>query len=152
MNFQSRSSPEEEEPTINVTPLMDIVFLLIIFLVVTTTFRTYSGIVVNLPKAEADRAQREERTRVAVLTRRGEIFLDGRPVVRKKFLDTLRSLQAASPAPVFVVEADEMAEHGRVVELMDAARKVGISRLAIATREKEIQAAEPAGVPRQPEP
>jgi len=147
MNFQRQSVMEGEEPTINVTPLLDIVFLLIIFLVVTTTFRIYPGISVNLPRARAQGVQQEEHTVVAVLTREGEIFLNGKPVRRQDLTRTLRLHQAVSQASLFVVEADEMARHGQVVELMDAARQVGIPRLAIATRDKEHPAEGPGAVP-----
>jgi len=141
MNFQRRGLMEDEEPTINLTPLMDIMFLLVIFLIVTTTFRVYQGFNINLPEAQAGSVRKEEGTLVAVLNRRGEIYLDGRPLGKKDLVQTLRALHAASPAYLFVVEADELAQHGRVVELMDAARQVGIARLAIATREKDKDAA-----------
>jgi biopolymer transport protein ExbD len=69
----------------------------------------------------------------AVLTQTGEIYLDNKEVARDDLFETLRSLQKKTKVSLFVLEADEDARHGRVVELMDAARQAGIPRLAIAT-------------------
>ena len=138
MNFRREPSAEEREPTINLTPLMDVMFLLVIFFAVSTTFRIHPGISVNLPKAKSENTIKQDRSIVAVLTEKGNIFLDGIPVQRKNLLRSLKTRQAASPALVFVLQADEGARHGQVVELMDAAKRVGISKLGIATRKIEI--------------
>lgn len=136
MNFH-RESLEEKEPSINLTPLMDVMFLLVIFFAVSTTFRVYPGISVTLPKAESKDVLSEERIMVAVLNEQGQIFLDGSPIAQRTLLKVLRARQAANPSLMFVVQADENARHGRVVELMDAAKMVGISKLGIATRKPD---------------
>lgn len=137
MNFHRESRGGDQEEGINLTPLMDVMFLLVIFFAVSTTFRIYPGISVNLPKVQSESTLQDERTIVAVLTEKGKIFLDGNPVPRKNLLKTLKTRQASSPALMFVLQADEGARHGQVVELMDAAKKVGITRLGIATRKIE---------------
>ncbi len=139
MNFR-RESLEEKEPAINLTPLMDVMFLLVIFFAVSTTFRVYPGISVTLPKAQVKDVLSEERAMIAVLNAKGEIFLDGRPIPRRSLLKILRARQAANPSLMFILQADENAKHGHVVSLMDAAKLAGVSKLGIATRKPEGRA------------
>jgi len=133
MNFKRRGSDEESEPALNLTSLIDVMFLLVIFFAVSTTFRVYSGLSVNLPRAQSERIAEDKKTMKAVLTRAGEIYLDNEEVARDDLFETLRRLQRKSKVSLFVLEADEDARHGQAVELMDAARQAGIPRLAIAT-------------------
>jgi len=80
MNFEESLSIEENEPSLNLTPLMDIMFLLVIFFAVSTTFKVFPGISVDLPGAEAETIKEEEKSLTAVLTAAGEVFIDGRPL------------------------------------------------------------------------
>jgi biopolymer transport protein ExbD len=136
MNFQRYGSEDETEPALNLTSLIDVMFLLVIFFAVSTTFRIHPGLSVKLPEASSERIAEERKTLQGVLTQDGAIVLDGEPVSRADLLDVLRDKQKVSPVSMFILEADERAMHGQVVELMDAARQVGIPRLAIATRPK----------------
>jgi biopolymer transport protein ExbD len=137
MNFKRSGSEEENEPVLNLTPLIDVMFLLVIFFAVSTTFRVYPGLSVNLPKAHSERIAEDKRVVKVVLTSTGEIFFEDAQVARWKLVEVLQHRQRSSPVSLFVLEADEQARHGKVVELMDAARQVGIPRLAIATRSEE---------------
>ena len=137
MNFEERLSTEEDEPSLNLTPLMDIMFLLVIFFAVSTTFKVFPGISVDLPGAEAEKIQEEEKSLTAILTGAGEIFIDGKPVEKDQLVDTLREKQKESPINMFILEADRTAQHGQVVTLMDAAKQAGILHLAISTRSKD---------------
>lgn len=134
MNFAKGSAAREDEPSLNLTPLMDIMFLLVIFFAVSTTFKVFPGISVDLPSAASETIREEKKSLTAVLTRTGEIFLDGQPVKKEDLVDTLRAKQEASPVQLFILEADRTAQHGQVVDLMDAAKQAGILRLAISTR------------------
>ena len=136
MNFEKRLSMEENELTLNLTPLMDIMFLLVIFFAVSTTFKVFPGISVNLPGAESERIKEEEKSVTAILTEAGEIFIDGKPIEKNHLVDTLRVRQKESPVNMFILEADTRAQHGQVVALMDAAKKAGILHLAISTRDE----------------
>ena len=136
MNFEKRLSMEENELTLNLTPLMDIMFLLVIFFAVSTTFKVFPGISVNLPGAESERIKEEEKSVTAILTEAGEIFIDGKPIEKNHLIDTLRVRQKESPVNMFILEADTRAQHGQVVALMDAAKKAGILHLAISTRDE----------------
>jgi biopolymer transport protein ExbD len=137
MNFDERLSMEEDEPSLNLTPLMDIMFLLVIFFAVSTTFKVFPGISVDLPGAEAETIKEEEKSLTAILTEAGEIFIDGKPIEIDHLVDTLRVKQEESPVDMFILEADRKAQHGQVVVLMDAAKKAGILHLAISTRPED---------------
>ena len=138
MNFDERLSMEEDEPSLNLTPLMDIMFLLVIFFAVSTTFKVFPGISVDLPGAEAETIKEEEKSLTAILTEAGEIFIDGKPIEIDHLVDTLRAKQEESPVDMFILEADRKAQHGQVVVLMDAAKKAGILHLAISTRPEDV--------------
>lgn len=137
MNFEERLSMEEDEPSLNLTPLMDIMFLLVIFFAVSTTFKVFPGISVDLPGAESENIKEEAKSLTAILTEAGKIFIDGKPIEKDHLVDTLRARQEESPVNMFILEADRTAQHGQVVALMDAAKKAGILRLAISTRSED---------------
>ena len=137
MDFEDTLSTEESEPALNLTPLMDIMFLLVIFFAVSTTFKVFPGISVDLPGAESEAIQEEEKSLTAILTEAGEIYIDGEPVEEGKLAETLRAQQEESPISLFILEADRRAQHGQVVLLMDAAKQAGILQLAISTRSEE---------------
>ncbi len=137
MNFEERLPGEEEEPSLNLTPLMDIMFLLVIFFAVSTTFKVFPGISVDLPGAKAETIQEEEKSLTAILTAAGEVFIEDKPVAIDQLAETLRVKQEESPVDLFILEADRKAEHGQVVVLMDAAKQAGILHLAISTRSEK---------------
>ncbi len=137
MNFQKESSDDGNEASLNLTSLIDVMFLLVIFFAVSTTFLVSPGLSIKLPEAHSEKIIKDSKGVTAILTEKGEIYLDGEMISQDDLFDILREKKAMSSATMFVLEADEKAMHGQVVELMDAARQVGISRLAIATRPKE---------------
>jgi len=130
MNFARRP---QEDLTLDLTPLIDVVFLLLIFFMVTTTFATQSGIGVKLPEATAQERPSTEAVSISIKAT-GELFLDEKPVTREALRAGLKTLEQQRGAEtVVVVRADESVAHGRVVEAMDAARTAGFRKLAIAT-------------------
>ncbi len=137
MKFEERLSAEEEEPALNLTPLMDIMFLLVIFFAVSTTFKVFPGISVDLPGAAAETIKEEPKSVTAILTAKGEIYLDGKPIEQEGLLEALRLRQKDAPVSLFILEADRTAQYGKVVALMDAAKQAGILRLAISTRRED---------------
>ncbi len=139
MNFQKQSSDGEHETSLNLTSLIDVMFLLVIFFAVSTTFKVSPGLSIKLPEAHSEKIVRDSKEITAVLTEKGEIYLDGEKISQDSLFDILREKKVMSSTSTFILEADEKAMHGKVVELMDAARQVGLSRLAIATRPKGNQ-------------
>ena len=137
MNFRRRPAGEEGGFELNLAPLMDVMFLLVIFFAVSTTFRVYPGISIDLPAAGSEQIREEEQSITVVLSEGGDIYVEGNKVTFAHLERTLKERFESAPNLMFVLQADEKARHGQVVELMDAAKQVGISHLAIATRQKK---------------
>lgn len=124
----------EEDVRIEITSLIDIIFLLLIFFMISTTFISVPGMEVSLPQAEAVKLEREKKEITIVVNREGRIFLNKAPVASEDFLATLREKVSASGAETLaIVRGDKGVSYGLVVEVMDLVRKAGIQRLAIAT-------------------
>lgn len=121
---------------INVTSLIDVVFLLLIFFVVTSTFLERPGLDLSLPAASsAEVASREEAT-VAV-TAEGAILVEGAPVDEGELERAIGAALEDRASRRVVLEVDERVPHGRVVLVMDAARRAGARGLVVATRPRE---------------
>lgn len=130
---------QEEEPEINLTSLIDVVFLLLIFFMVSATFEHQALLRVELPEAAtAERESLPERVEL-VITESGDYFV-GDNLLADQRRDTLRlalsEAYADHPDALLVIRADRLARHGLVVRAMDAAAAEGISRLTIAAVEE----------------
>lgn len=136
MNFRNRSAGEDGGFELNLTPLMDVMFLLVIFFAVSTSFRVYPGISIDLPAAQSEQIREEEESVTVLLSEAGDIYVDGKKLSAGHLERLLRERVRSAPNLMFVLQADEKARHGQVVELMDTAKRTGISHLAIATRQK----------------
>lgn len=132
MNF--RSGRRRRTPTeINLTPLIDIVFQLLIFFLITTTFVQNPGIDVELPKASAEANPSEQESVIIAVTKEGRVIHEGRPVSDDELRTRLQEHHKQRATATVIVQADTNTPHGKVVEVMDLARQVGFSQLAIAT-------------------
>lgn len=121
---------------INVTSLIDVVFLLLLFFVVTSTFLERPGIDLTLPEAgSAPAAPREELT--VRLGPDGDTWVGETPVEPAALVDTLSARLSRAGTDRVVLEADERVPHGRVVQAMDAARRAGAEALVVATRPED---------------
>lgn len=124
---------------INVTSLIDVVFLLLIFFVVTSTFLERPGLDLSLPEAgTAEIAAREDVT--VRLAADGAVSVDDRTVALDALGDEIADRLARGESDRVILEADERVPHGRVVTAMDAARRAGASALVVATRPEEDEA------------
>lgn len=120
----------------NLTPLIDVVFLLLIFFMVSTTFDRQSVLQLELPRADASDEQFPPRTVELVINADGRFFLDGAELVNTQ-RDTLRAalgevIEGDQETPL-VIRADARTPHQSVVTAMDVAQRLGLSRLSIAT-------------------
>ncbi len=123
--------------TPDITPLVDVVFLLLIFFMLSTTFIVSPGIRVNLPQAEAE-AVRHERQDVRVkIDATGNLYLGDQRVSRDDLEARLQAAGRSDRDTLVIIEADEATAHRHVVEVMDRAKSVGLHRLAIATRPRD---------------
>ncbi len=136
MNFQQRRGPDE--PEINLIPLIDVLLVIIIFLMLTTTYNKSSGIEINLPTADA-REQAETPNEVDVA-----VTASGQILVNKAALNTsdvaaiseaLRRAVGDNKDPVIIINADAKATHQSVVDVMQAALSAGYPRLSFATQQ-----------------
>ncbi len=127
---------QDEEPEVNITSLIDVVFLLLIFFMVSATFERQALLRVELPEAAtAERETVPERVEL-VVTRSGDYFI-GEQMLTDQARSTLRLALSQAfesrPDALLVIRADAGATHGLVVRAMDAAAAEGITRLTIAT-------------------
>lgn len=143
MNFRKHHL-REEEPEINLIPFIDVLLVILIFLMLTTTYSKLTELKVNLPTANAQASKPRPRELVVVVT------ADGRYVVNQRQLEGrsvdvlaagLASANGGAKDTVVVVTADASATHQSVINVMDAARRVGLSQLTFATQGQAENAA-----------
>ena len=121
-------------PTVELTPLIDVVFLLLIFFMITTTFVARSGLQVRVPEADATRASPDEARIEVMVTEDGKYLVNGQSIPREADLaDLLRKEAEGGDSPLLVIRADRDARHAAVVGAMDAGSSAGLSRVAIST-------------------
>lgn len=125
---------QRRRPHVNITSLIDVMFILLIFLMVTTTFRDHLGIRVTLPKV--GNAQNQEMTPHEItVTESGEFFFGQQRVNEKGLRDSLMRLIREDPQATLVLRADQKADFGAVMRAIDIARQIGGERLIIPTRQ-----------------
>lgn len=127
------SSRYDDDPIIdiNVTPLVDVVLVLLIIFLATSYMIAQQSFKVELPKASRTVAT-EARTLAIVVQEDGQIVFDGRTIAPEALEAALAERVSANPALQVVVGADDQVAHGRVVAVMDAARRAGVEKLAFA--------------------
>lgn len=118
---------------IDIAPLVDVVFLLVIFFAVSTTFLETSGLKLDLPTSTAT-ATREPRELTVYVAADGRITFEGREVALVDLEPALESALEGTDSKVVVLRADAGTPHGKVVEVMDASRAAGAEGLTVATR------------------
>ncbi|MCD6257680.1 biopolymer transporter ExbD [Candidatus Aerophobetes bacterium] len=129
----NRPRSRSEEVFINLTPLIDVVFLLLIFFMVSTTFATIRyGIKVNLPRTVTPQEKVKENIVISI-TKDGHIYLGKVWIKREDRLVSLLRKQIKKRGGMVVINADKDVKHGRVVRVMDLARMAGATRLGILT-------------------
>ena len=137
-----RPGYKEDSVEVNLTPLIDVVFLLLIFFMVSTTFDRHAKLKVSLPEASTKATQQQNDPLVLSIDAKGNYFLNERQIVNQQ-LGTLKQamLKTLSEKNVniedvsLVLRADANTPHQSVVRAMDAASQLGLSKLSIATVE-----------------
>lgn len=124
----------DNEPVLGIAPLVDIVFLLLIFFMVTSHFDVASGVKIRLPKA-AQRVLNPESDRITLLVDRlGKVYLEGKQLNDEALKKELRLSVDKKEIMHLVLQADKDTKHGRVVQIMDFAKLAGIRSIIIAAR------------------
>jgi biopolymer transport protein ExbD len=130
---QRRKRGWRAEAALDLTPMVDVVFQLLIFFMVSTTFITLeSGLPVDLPQAQSPQVAITDLPTVTV-TQAEQIYLAGAEVSEDALLGTLRTVLDESGLSVVVLRADRTVPHGFVVRVMDIIKQAGAQRIAIAT-------------------
>jgi biopolymer transport protein ExbD len=117
------------------TPLIDVVLMLVIFFMLTTTFVLAPGIKVDLPQGRSLQRTREGDA-IVIITKDGTVYYQNERIDLETLPSVLRQARQQQPDLRLVIKADKSTRHGQVVEVMDMAKGVGIERLAIATAPK----------------
>jgi biopolymer transport protein ExbD len=131
MRRRRHSEEMSAEADINITPLLDIVFIMLIFFVVTTSFVREAGIEVNRPTAQT--AERKEHASILIaIAPNGEIWIDQRAVDIRSVRAAIERLRAENPEGTVVIQGDREAQIGLLVQVMDQVRKAGVSNVSIA--------------------
>jgi len=125
-----------EDPEVNLTPLIDVVFILLIFFMVSTTFQKESRIRIELPQASGEPAEAQKKLLEIVIDTEGHFFIGGQQVVNSK-VDTLKQaiqkyLGEQTDLPV-MIRADRMTPYQSVVTAMDATAQLGLTQMSLAT-------------------
>jgi biopolymer transport protein ExbD len=135
MNFQR--GKEREPLEINLVPMIDVMLVILIFLMITTTYSKYTELQIKLPAADAEK-QLERADEVAVLVNaQGQYVVNRTPVAfvsAEQFAAELRRAAGSAAEPVVVVSADAAATHQSVVRVMEAARLAGLQHITFTTQ------------------
>ncbi|WP_017444667.1 ExbD/TolR family protein [Gayadomonas joobiniege] len=126
-----RHRREEEDAAIDMTPMLDIVFIMLIFFIVTTSFVKEAGIEVNKPEASQSKAQPKANIFIAI-NENGDIWMDKRMVDVERVQANLEKLLAEQATDTVIVQADKEAKHGKVMKVMDQVKAAGIDKIVVA--------------------
>ena len=135
MNFR-RSAPQDE-PEINLIPFIDVLLVVLIFLMLSTTYSRFTELQVTLPTADAETLKKRPQELIV------SVASDGRYTVNRQALegrsvevlsDLLKELSAGKPDTVVVVTADALSAHQSVVNVLDAARRAGLAHITFAAQ------------------
>ena len=125
----------EDEAAIDITPMLDVVFILLIFFIVTATFIKEAGIDVNRPNATT--AVKKERANILIaITAKNEIWIDRRKVDIRSVRPNIERLHAENPKGTVIIQADKESKTDTLIQVMNAAREAGVYDVAIAAQEQ----------------
>jgi biopolymer transport protein ExbD len=134
VNFRRQNTPEL---TVNLTPLIDVVFLLLIFFMVSTTFSKESQLSLNLPEASGEPRVAEQQQIEIVIDGNGQYAINGRALVSSSLETVKKALADISGSDVkqlLIISADAQTPHQAVITAMDAAAQMGFSQLSLSTK------------------
>lgn len=134
MSFLRKPS---DEPRIDLTPMVDVVFLLLIFFMISTTFVESPGISIKLPESSSQKIDREPKEIKIYLSKEGDIYHGDQKISLSDYKTLLAKHQSEAESTTVLLLADQESRHGKVVTLMDFARDAGFVKLAIATEQRK---------------
>jgi biopolymer transport protein ExbD len=129
--MRRRRARDKDESEVNLTPMLDVVFIMLIFFIVTASFVKEAGIDVTRPPAAT--AERKERGNILVaITANDQIWIDRRQVDARSIRANIERLHAENPQGSVVIQADKDSKNGLLVTVMDAARLAGVKNVSLA--------------------
>ncbi|MGB0664619.1 MAG: ExbD/TolR family protein [Pontibacterium sp.] len=137
MRFRGNLYSEQDDADINMTPMLDIVFILLIFFIVSTSFVREAGVDIQRPAAQSGEAQETVAVLVAI-TQKGEVWVDNRVVDLRMLGATLERLKGEQPALSAVVQADERSTTGLLIKVVDQLRIAGVE-YTVATQSESAR-------------
>jgi len=133
-----RVTERRDEPELNLIPLIDIIFILLIFFITTTTFNREAEISIELPVAKADPARTQDQTLEIIIDAQGQFYINHQLVVNTEIETLKRAISKAAEGlkdPPVVISADAKTPHQAVITAMSAAQQVGFVHLTFATKQ-----------------
>jgi len=131
MRMNMSQFDDEEDNEVNLTPMLDVVFIMLIFFIVTASFVKEAGIEVNRPSAAT--AERKEKGNILVaISENNQIWIDRRQVDPRALRANIERMHAENPNGAVVIQADVESKNGLLVQVMDAARMAGVKSVSIA--------------------
>ena len=146
MNFR-KGSKARAEPEINLIPFIDVLLVILIFLMVTTTYSRFTELQINLPTADANAAQVRPNEIQIGIDSRGNYKINQKPIAKIDVADLAQSLtkvvsdmasDGGQTDPVLIINADGSATHQSVIDILEAARLAGLSKITFAAQ-KNVQ-------------
>ena len=134
MKFRSK---RRSHPSIDLTPLIDVTFQLLLFFILSTTLKNSPSFDVHLPEASTDKLLQEDHAFTIVITKDNAIVIDDVAIMKDALEEVLDAEVKRNPNLVLVIEADQEVRHKEVVSLMDLASESGIEQLQIGTTQKK---------------
>jgi len=134
MNFRK---PRPEEPEINLIPFIDVLLVILIFLMLSTTYSKFTELQITLPVADAEKSHDRPNEIIVAVAADGRYAVNRKPVDGRSVEVLTAELTAAAANthdPIVIVSADATAAHQSVINVMDAARRAGLPRLTFATQ------------------
>jgi biopolymer transport protein ExbD len=123
---------EQEENEINLTPMLDVVFIMLIFFIVTASFIKEAGIDVNRPDAPITETKPEDANILVAITSNDEIWIDRRLIDPRAVRANIERLHAENPKGSVVIQADRKSTNKMLVTIMDASRRAGVYNISLA--------------------
>ena len=129
---------QQEEMNVDLTPMLDVVFIMLIFFIVSTSFVKEAGIEVSKPSAKSAKSKKDATIFLAI-SKEGHIWLDRRKIDVRSVRPNIEKLKSESPKGSVVIQADKLANTGTLISVMDQIRLAGISNISVANAEGEAQ-------------
>ncbi len=127
----------DEPVNVNLISLIDVVLLLLIFFMISSTFVVKPGLKVDLPEASVEEVPQEKGDIVVFVTKDNKVKIDDEFYSSAELYEKLSALKKEKPEAKLIIQADEEANHGTVVDIMDNAKRTGFTRLSIATEKRK---------------